>query len=117
MVFGLFAKSKKDNTFLVSIIIAVVFFYVVLPKLEKQHTLEERETMENIQANVNGIDTNKCSRDCCSHTQWQPPHMPPHDSNSQYIGTNLSCNRGEGSGCLCMTQGDFNNLQARGGNK
>ena len=22
------------------------------------------------------LDTNKCSRDCCLHTQWPAPHMP-----------------------------------------
>ena len=120
MLFGLFGdSSNKDNTFFTSIVIAFIFFFYVLPKLEKQHVKEEMDTLASISnaGDVSSIDSNTCSRDCCRHVQWQPPHMPPLDQPSEYISTNFSCNRGEGSGCLCVKQGEFDNLKNRGGNR
>jgi hypothetical protein len=40
----------------------------------------------------------------------------PDDQLKNYIGSNMSCNFGNGSGCLCVSKDDFNYLAERGGN-
>ena len=59
------------------------------------------------------IDMNKCDKSCCRHSQWMPSYMTL-NPDKKYIGSNYSCNRGEGSGCLCVTQNDLDFLTKRG---
>ena len=106
------------NIVLYAVIAAVVFFIFILPRLEKKYVQEEeefKETMKSLKSNsIRKLDTNKCSRDCCLHTQWPAPHMPKRKS-SKYIGSNFMCN-GNGGGCLCVTKKDKNYLARRGRN-
>ena len=63
------------------------------------------------------IDLNECSRDCCKYTQWKLPPEIALSNDKQYsnfIPTNLSCNWGKNSGCVCLDQKQFNYLSSRG---
>jgi hypothetical protein len=42
--------------------------------------------------------------------------MVNENKKENYIGSNLSCNSGSGSGCLCVTKKDINYLSDRGFN-
>jgi hypothetical protein len=114
----------NDNQTLVLIILgAVVFFVFILPMLDnksKQSADEVKESLTNTPEPTK-LDKNICSRQCCKHVQWPVPHDAVTKEISDkdmknYIGNNLSCNFGSGSGCLCVTKDDFNYLANRGSN-
>ena len=112
-------SSSDNNIILYAVIIGVIFFCFVLPRLEKQYVKENRklkEKMVSLKFNdkIRKLDTNKCSRECCNHTQWPVPHMPSH-KKGKYIGSNLMCN-GNGGGCLCVTKEDKEYLARRAHN-
>jgi hypothetical protein len=112
-------SANSNNTLMYAVIIAIIFFVFILPKLEKKHVEEELVVKENMESLKNSrtirkLDTNKCSTDCCNHTQWPVPHMP-NKKPSKYIGSNLMCN-GNGGGCLCVTKEDKDFLYKRGKN-
>ena len=70
------------------------------------------------------LDNLKCSHQCCKHTQWPVPFDPVSEDSKiltdaqvdKVIGNNFSCNVGDGSGCLCVEQKDFDVLSNRSGN-
>ena len=74
-----------------------------------------KEKLENISTGIKKIDTNKCSRNCCKFTQWKLPNelIDLSTNINNYIPTNMSCNFGNGSGCLCVTNDDYNYLANR----
>jgi hypothetical protein len=71
--------------------------------------------------NLVKIDTNKCSRSCCGLSQWPIPSemldntIPPEELKN-YIPSNFSCNRGDNSGCVCVTQNDYDYLNNHSNN-
>ena len=107
--------SESSNTTLLLLI--VVFFVFVMPMLEKQSSQNKEDfsnSMKQFLVPVKSkIDTLKCSHSCCNWNQWPVPHMKKNNS----IGTNLMCNRGNGSGCVCAKKEDLEFLGKRGGNK
>tara|TARA_B100000795_G_C22507151_1_gene326269 strand:+ start:98 stop:439 length:342 start_codon:yes stop_codon:yes gene_type:complete len=107
-----------DNNSNLSIIIAIVIFFVfIMPMLEKKYS-EDKEDFSNCLKNYlipvsNKLDTLKCSHSCCNHTQWPVPHI----KKNSHLATNIMCNRGNGSGCVCMDKKNINYfLSNRGGN-
>lgn len=123
------SNNKNDNTVLIwGIIIVAVFFFVIMPSIEKCYAQERsqlRETLANVSNGntINGIDTNKCARSCCINTGWAyPPELRPNDVSEEemknYIPSNFSCNFGSdnGGGCVCVKKDDFKHLSSRGGN-
>ena len=70
------------------------------------------------------VDTKKCSKACCKHVQWPVPFNPvAEDAKNvlegdvkKVISSNMTCNSGNGSGCVCIDQDDFNVLSKRSGN-
>jgi hypothetical protein len=117
----IFNFKLNNNQMLALVILAlVVFFVFILPIIDnrnKQAVDEIKEKLENT-SNKN-IYENRCSKQCCKFTQWPLPSELkskelPDDAN--YIGNNMSCNFGSGSGCLCVTKDDFNYLANRGSN-
>ena len=113
------SESEDKNIIIYAIIIAVIFFCFILPTLEKKFNEEQVEIREKMESLTGGkivkLDTNKCSRDCCLHTQWPAPHMPK-KKNNKYISTNFMCNGGVGGGCLCVSKKDKSFLSKRGNN-
>lgn len=88
----------------------------------KKNSEELRETLENTNQ-LKRLDQNVCSKQCCKHVQWPVPHAATGGTSGtgakefeKYIGTNLTCNLGSGSGCLCVTKDDFNYLANRSNN-
>ena len=110
------SEIEDKNIIIYSIIIAVIFVCFVLPTLEKKFNEEQNEIREKMESLRGGkiikLDTNKCSRECCLHTQWPAPHMPKKKSD-KYISTNFMCNNG---GCLCVSKEDKAFLSKRGNN-
>lgn len=118
-------KKFNDNLILATALLVAVFFFIfVLPSLQhkqKRDLNKIKEKFANNSGEIKKLDRNICSKQCCNHSQWPVPHDAksgpiPKDKLKDYIGTNMSCNFGEGSGCLCVTKDDFNYLANRGGN-
>jgi hypothetical protein len=116
-------KKSNNNVLLLVILGAIIFFVFVMPKLDDANNKEHLNNLEkliNIEPTVK-LDKNICSRQCCKFSQWPVPHdlneqTIPEDQLKNYIGSNFSCNYGNGSGCLCVSKDDFNYLADRGGN-
>jgi hypothetical protein len=118
-------KKLNNNLVLATVLLgAVLFFIFVLPSLQckqKKDLNNLKEKFANNTDEIKKLDKNMCSKQCCNHSQWPVPHDAksgpiPKEKLANYIGTNLTCNFGEGSGCLCVTKDDFNYLANRGGN-
>ena len=109
-------KSLSDMSNTTLVLLIVVFFVFVMPMLEKS-SAESKEDFANSMKQYmvpvkSKVDTLKCSTSCCNWTQWPVPHMKKSDS----LATNLMCNRGDGSGCVCAKKEDLDFLGKRGGN-
>ena len=118
-------KKLNDNLVLATVLLgAVLFFIFILPTLQckQEKDLNDiKEKFANESDDIRKLDKNICSKQCCNHSQWPVPDDAktgpiPKEKLAEYIGSNLSCNFGEGSGCLCVTKDDFNYLTNRGGN-
>ena len=120
-------NQKKINSNLILAIVllgSILFYLFVLPSLQckqEKDLNKVKEKFVNSSNVIRKLDQNMCSKQCCNHSQWPVPHDAksgpiPKDKLKNYIGTNLTCNYGNGSGCLCVTKDDFNYLANRGGN-
>ena len=116
--------KKSDNNILVLVILgAIIFFVFIMPMLDNKNSDETnklKEHLNNIEP-ITKLDKNMCSRQCCKFSQWPVPSdlnetTIPEDKLKDFIGSNMSCNFGNGSGCLCVSKDDFNYLSNRGGN-
>ena len=92
-------------------------------EIENFNDINLNKTSINDNLYIPKIDMNKCDKSCCKHSQWMPlymtlnpnPNLTP-NPNENYIGSNYSCNGGNGSGCVCITKNDLNFLTKRGYN-
>jgi hypothetical protein len=111
-------------TLILTLILIVIFFLILLPlndnyykkKIKEQLTLLNQNNIDDENDKFK-IDLNECSRDCCKYTQWKLPPEIALSNDKQYsnfIPTNLSCNWGKNSGCVCLDQKQFNYLSSRG---
>lgn len=107
--------NNNNKVLLLIILGAVVFFVFVLPLIEKCNEKEVKESLANTESIVK-VDTNRCSKQCCKFTQWPVPHDVKQEGVDNNVGSNFSCNFGQGSGCVCMTKSDVDFLSNRGGN-
>ena len=112
---------------LLLLIVAVIILFILFDNTnqnnknttnEEQNQIPNKETFENNVLPVK-IDTNKCSRDCCGLAQWPvPSELLSNNISSEelknYIPSNFSCNLGANSGCVCLTQNDYNYLSNHG---
>tara|TARA_B110000908_G_C10263987_1_gene461853 strand:+ start:4781 stop:5122 length:342 start_codon:yes stop_codon:yes gene_type:complete len=109
-------KLVDANNNLTIILIIVVFFVFVMPILETKFSNDKEQFSNCLKKYLisvpNKIDTLPCSRSCCNHIQWPVPHM----KKNKNLATNMMCNGGNGSGCVCMKKKNFNNLSNRSGN-
>jgi len=103
-----------QNEIILGIVLALVFYFVVLPKLQRN---TENMAPINTENASQKVDTLQCSRDCCKHAQWAVPHMRlGHNIKDDNVSTNLMCNAGTGGGCVCMKKDNTEYLGHRGGN-
>lgn len=98
---------SKTDLILIGIMSGLLFYLYALP------TIKEKMSNFTQPAPVR-FDKKACSRDCCKYTQWPVPHM--NNNDSKHIGTNLMCNHGNGGGCVCVTNKEYNYLSSRGDN-
>ena len=116
-------KLNNNHTLVLIILGIIIFFVFILPIIDnknKQSIDKIKESLSNTSEQLK-LDKNMCSKQCCKHVQWPVPHDATTKEISdkdmeKYIGTNLTCNLGSGSGCLCVTKDDFNYLSNRGSN-
>jgi hypothetical protein len=116
------------NKLLILIVVVVILFVLLNNTNENTNNKEISEkkepqmpNKESFENNVQPakIDTNKCSRDCCGLAQWPvPSELLSNNISSEelknYIPSNFSCNLGANSGCVCLTQNDYNYLSNHG---
>jgi hypothetical protein len=91
-------------------------------KIDAFGSLESPSGNTNIESNK--VDTQMCSKACCSPQWGQDPfndgRIMANDLGTKYFATNYMCN-GEnpgdkGNGCVCVTKDTFGYLGNRGGN-
>jgi len=99
-------NSDNDRIIIFALLVAILFFCCILPRIESLYDSEEQELVETM---ANGLEI-KCSPKCCKHTQWLPEDMKQEDND--YVGSNLTCDHG----CLCVEKEDIDTLKSRGGN-
>lgn len=113
---------------IILIVVSVIILYLLVPQVKSETKIEKLtgtkiEKLTGIDESaettdeLKKLDQNKCSKHCCKHTQWAVPHdVQPTDEYENYVGSNLSCNFGAGSGCLCVTKKDMHYMSSRGSN-
>ena len=115
-----------NNKMIVFVLIVGITMFVISNTCSYENFLEKLTNVDNqpkprYPDPAPKIDLNKCSRQCCSQTQWPLPQelqvndMTPEEA-SKYMPNNFSCNFGESSGCLCLTKDNYNYLSSRGNN-
>uniref|UniRef100_A0A6C0D9I1 Uncharacterized protein n=1 Tax=viral metagenome TaxID=1070528 RepID=A0A6C0D9I1_9ZZZZ len=123
MDFKLINQNLSDDRLLIILIcIAIVFFVLILPKLEKQSMAEYNsvyENFNNITKDLPMIDQHICSAQCCKFVQWPIPFnnepLGSKENLSNYIGSNMTCNNGQsGGGCVCIQKNDYDYLANHG---
>jgi hypothetical protein len=118
-------KKSNNNVLIFVVLGAIIFFVFIMPMLDRANASEEAKLKEHLNNTntepTNKIDKNMCSKQCCKFTQWPLPDgliekTIPEDQLKNYVGSNMSCNFGNGSGCVCVTKDDLNYLSSHGGN-
>lgn len=112
----IYMNNNSDITVssIVILICASVLFYMYKNE-------EFTNSYESVDSNTKiiKIDENACSKQCCNHVQWPVPFNTknPNLNSSQekdFIPSNLSCNGGQGGGCVCLSKNQFNYLSNHG---
>ncbi len=140
MSFQLIKEESSDYSFiLLSILIGVLFIFIIYPKIMNQNQNEDFKIDQQIneiftdantnQPNTNQPNTNQlnkidqkiCSKQCCKFVQWPIPFntrnpIVKDDILDNFIPTNFACNGGENGGCVCLTKDDYNYLSEHGQN-
>ena len=112
--------NSKMCLYLCIFIVVVVF--LLYPNLNKCLETENwANTSKEIKMDVNNdgivkVDKLRCSVDCCKFNQWPLP-LELQVPESNYIGSNFSCNNGSsGGGCVCMEPKIMDTLENHSGN-
>ena len=119
-------KYNRYNIILLLVIIGTIIFFLFIMPLVDDHYFKEKFSElnnENNEEELVKVDTLKCSKSCCGLAQYPVPDEVL-DKNIQpgelknYLPSNFSCNFGNetGSGCVCLTQSDYNYLNNHGNN-
>lgn len=136
MKYNIFKLDNNDFYLLITIISCVFIINYIYPYIITQNKKEEFELdnkindiVKNVSTyydnskldNLPRIDKNICSKQCCKFIQWPVPFNTRNpvisdETLNKYIGSNLSCNLGEGGGCVCVTKDDYNYLANHGQN-
>ena len=90
-------------------IVAIVLIVIVISYLIKYTCEKELFALLNSSKNLNVLDDNKCSTDCCGE-QWGS------STSSDNARTNLTCSGPNGIGCLCVSNEERDFLASRGAN-
>ena len=141
MKFNIFNLDDNDILLIVIIFISLFMIYYVYPFIIRENRKEQFEindkinkifdktdvnyyhndntTSDNMNNNSNRIDLKPCSKQCCKFVQWPVPFNTKNpiisdDTLNNFIGSNLSCNLGDGAGCVCITKDDYNYLSNHG---
>lgn len=142
MKFNIVNLDDDDILLIVILLISLFIIYYVYPFIIKKKIKEQFQINNKInddifnKANIDyyhndntiinnmnnksqRIDLKPCSKQCCKFVQWPVPFNTKNpivsdDTLNNYIGSNLSCNLGDGGGCVCITKDDYNYLSNHG---
>lgn len=112
--------KDKDKLIIAIIIFVIIYIIYNLFYYNINENLENISKYEKVcdDDNIIKIDKNICSRKCCGLTQYQSEFLKDIDDNSEerkkYVGSNMSCNFGDSSGCLCIPKDNYDYLTNRG---
>jgi hypothetical protein len=113
--------DKFDNKLLAIILFIIfIFFVFFLPFFDNMKEHEQQIFNENFDNMiVNQIDKKFCSKQCCKHVQWPVTFNTKNPKLSDtllddFIGTNFTCNGGDGGGCVCIKKEDYEYLSNHG---
>ena len=117
-------KIVREDTLSVLwlIIVVIIFFVLILPKIEQCHKKDNKELMEKF-ASLNDtlkVDLQKCSPLCCRN-MWKPPfNLKENKELKNYAPSNITCygtgDKNSTTGCLCAPKEQINMLTSRGNN-
>ncbi len=121
-------KIVREDTLSVLwlIVVVIVFFVLILPKIEECHKKNNQELLEKF-ASLNDtlkVDLQKCSPLCCGN-MWKPPFNLKKNKEiskelKNYVPTNITCygtgEKNSTTGCLCAPKNQVNILTSRGNN-
>jgi len=108
------------NKYIIALLIIIFIYILYNCNCNNNENLENISKYEKVCTNdsIIKIDNNLCSRKCCGLNQYQTEFLKEIDDNSEerkkYVGSNLSCNFGNSSGCLCIPKEDYDVLTNRG---
>ena len=110
--------NNNNYVFLLFLLFGIIFFVFYLPMVDSD-TFINQSKLKNKFNDLNKIDKNMCSQQCCKFTQWPVPFNTDNPNNDidydQFIGSNFSCNNGQsGGGCVCFTPENYKYLANRG---
>ena len=126
MLLYIMRMSDKNNIALILIVIGtIIFFTFIMPMVDKKYYNKINENFSSPITNNNEpelkLDQNKCSTSCCGLSQWPVPSELQDKNISQeelkkYIPSNFGCTAGDYSGCVCLTQENYDYLNSHGNN-
>ena len=99
-----------------------------MPLFDDKNQIKVNENLENINllfpdnsAGIQTLDNNPCNKQCCNLNQWKHPNFLNDNIDttdySKYVASNINCTyNNKDTGCLCLTQDNFNYLKNRGSN-
>ncbi len=101
------------------IVLIIMCSLIVLYVFNIKSNQNIKEKLNNTSDNIMKIDQSICSKNCCNLNQWpMPKETKSSDLNdlqlSKYIGSNMFCNLGSSTGCLCLEKPQFDYLANRG---
>jgi hypothetical protein len=114
-------QDMPDALFLLTIVTVLLIIFnnkSIFRCLNNIKNIVLRENFMGLDTNAK-LDRNICSKSCCKQS-YPVPFMNQYDPRvpnpDDYIRTNLMCNYGEGSGCLCTTKKQKDYISSRAGN-
>ncbi|VVU94870.1 hypothetical protein CPAV1605_595 [seawater metagenome] len=119
--------KEQSASILWLIVVVIIFFCFILPKIEKCYARENRELLEKFSTlgQCDKVDLDVCSPACCG-SQW-PTGIKLTDKTiteldiiNKYVPSNYTCSgtgKGQGPGCVCIPKSQRKFLYNRGGNR
>jgi hypothetical protein len=127
--------QDDSDSILWLIIVVIIFFSLILPKIEKCNAKDNQNMLEKFASlnqksryglsNCDKVDLNMCSPACCG-SQWPTgikitsPYMSASDIKKNFATSNYTCSgtgKGQGPGCVCIPKHEKKFLEDRGNNR
>ncbi len=115
-------RGNNQRYLLLAGLLFVFFYLFVYPRMMENRVRTEERFTEAL-SRCYKLDTNMCSKDCCTQNYWpvsfdtkRDPRILPGELGTKYIPTQLTCSGINGRGCVCVTNDQYNFVSTRGTN-